>query len=845
MNILPVAKRSSAAADFAANLFSGTKNAPGSSNNLKNTPAFADLKNQPAFANLKSESAFSNLKSEPAFADLKSAPPFSDLKHASASSSTKDIPTVSGLSNAPISFNTKNIPAVSGAKNAPAFSDILRQAAEPQRVNSDNSRNIRQDLRDRMPSLIQDSRQGGGRQIRDNTQNSSPRDISAALRTADAPAGGKNSRLNTPQQEAPLEIQQELAALENPQQPASLKSPQQHTPLEKAPTTPHSTNGVHYQLGEITFTQRELAKLRDKLLQEGLSPQSLTVIEQLASHPHGATLGQLLALINGNLLQKVSLSESDKLSLQHFADKIDVSGTLGKNVAQLLENGQSKEAWDAIKSSLAVLNPQDAIVFEATEAALLCRVFGVSPQASLEILKYFDNSAGILLTPDIFTALMLPAQEEILNKVQQDGKLSQALAKHLQPIINEARLRTEKERQAAEGADRRSKQSEILIRDKFMDSFHKDVVAPEKDEGHSPLLSKKDAFGKQNEASSRKDEAGHNPPPIGRKSENADRRAEAQIPQSEAQTQEPEEQLMRPVASDKQNTASGRPEVQPSKAEFAAGTPLTQERAPAAQDSAKAALTAKMPEEAPAPPKTASGQQLVSRTDMNDGRQNPQPPHGEQNQDGNNKNNQDTRRDSQREALLSRIEVRQPAQTNDTHALSSFAMPTQPQAHGAGQTVNPAPFIRHALQQLEQGTLNRLANGEQRLELQLAPSELGAVTLILTSAKSGEISATIRSERTETAELIARHLDIIRVNLEEQGLKVDKLEVRHQMLNNQDDWQGAEQHNAMREEQERREYLERLRRLGRQNENETIQARDMQLPEHTAKISEQGLHLVA
>jgi len=140
--------------------------------------------------------------------------------------------------------------------------------------------------------------------------------------------------------------------------------------------------------------------------------------------------------------------------------------------------------------------------------------------------------------------------------------------------------------------------------------------------------------------------------------------------------------------------------------------------------------------------------------------------------------------------------------------------------------------------------LGKLADGGRRLELQLAPSELGAVTLILTSGKGGEISATIRSERSETAELLARHLDIIRVNLEEQGLKVDKLEVQNQMLNNRDDWQGMEQHNAMREEQERREHLERLRRLGRGG-NGAIQARDVQLHEQTAEISEHGLHVVA
>ena len=824
MQILPAVKPASDAADFAATLFSGTKNASDASK-LKNTPAFSDLKREPAFSNLKNTPAFSELKNTPNSPNTTNAAALSDVKNAAALANAKNAAAISSAKNAAALANAKNIPASSAAKNSPTFADVLRQAQENvQGANSSAGRNVPQTISDRTTSF---------------------------MRTPETPAGNTNSRNTAQQQQAtqgkqqqlPLETQQQHLPLENPQD-SPLES-RQYTPLEKAPTTPHTTNGVHYQLGEINFTQQELAKLRDKLLQEGLSPQSLTAIEQLASHPHGATLGQLLALMNANLLQKVSLSDTDKVTLQHFADKIDPGGTLGKNVTQLLENGQNKDAWDAIKSSLASLDPRQTLTFEAADAAVLCKAFGVSQATSLEILQNFGNFSEMPLTPEFFTALMLPAQEEILSKVQQDSKLSQALAKHLQPIINEARLRTEKERQAAEGADRKSKHAEILIRDKFMAGFHKDVAAPEKDEEHAPLLGKKDAFGKRNDAADRKNEAGHNPPPIGRKNE-TDRRSEARAQQAEAQTQQPEEQPMRAAAPDKHNATPDRPEAQHGKTEASdiAETPPAPEKTPAAQDSAKAVLTAKSSEETPAPPQTASGQELVSRTATDEGRQNPQRPHGEQNQGRNNEHNQDTRRDSPQETLLSRIEVRQPAQAHDTNAFS-FAMPAQAQEQGAGQTANPAPVIRQALQQVEQGVLNKLTNGGQRIELQLAPSELGAVTLILTSGKSGEISATIRSEKSETAELVARHLDIIRVNLEEQGLKVDKLEVRHEMLNNQNDWQGMEQHNAMREDQERRDHLDRLRRLGRQGTNETFEARDAQALAHTTAISEPGLHLVA
>ena len=796
MNFLPATQRASDTNDFAAELLSGAK-----------TPALSGAKNTPAVTDTKSASA------------------------------------LSGTKNAPDSSSVKNAPSIPATQNTPAFADALRQAEEKMRAaNSGQSNNIRQGLRDRLQSVGQEQRLNGSRQapplLSDGLH---PQNVSARQNVgAPVAAGTENARHSIQQQLSSTEnsrrtLQQQLGTSENrqdqrvPEARQELhdpETPQRYTPLEKAPATPHSANGVHYQLSEVGFTQPELAKLRDKLLQEGLTPQSLTAIEQLASHPHGATLGQLLALMNDNLLQKASLSVGDKTVLQHFISKIDPGGTLSANLAQLLENGQTKDAWDALKSSLAALDPQDYIVFEREEAASLCKAFGVSKQASLDVLKQFGNAEGLPLSSDAFTALMLPAQQEILDKTRQDDKLGQALAKHLQPLIMEARQRSEKERQAAEGTDRRIKQSEMLIRDKFMAGFHKDLAAPEKDEAvPNPLTGKKDAFGKANETSVRKDETGQNPPPIGRK--------------REAQTQQAETQNM-------QADTPGRPEAQHGKTEsVAAGKPPAQESPAAAGDRNQAAVTAKMPEENAAPGKPASGQDAPGKAATDAAPRNPQDPRDERNWGDKGESNQDTRRDNPREAPLSRAEAGRPVQAADMHAVSSFTMPMQPQEQSLGQIPRSDPLIRQIVQQVEQASLSKPANGGQRLELQLAPSELGAVTLILTSAKSGEISATIRSERSETAELVSRHLDMIRVSMEEQGLKVDKLEVQNQMLNNQDSWQGMEQHNAMREEQERREQLERWRRLGRQSEDETLRAQDMQSSGHTAEISEQGLHLVA
>ncbi|MDR2696001.1 MAG: flagellar hook-length control protein FliK [Deltaproteobacteria bacterium] len=703
-----------------------------------------------------------------------------------ASLAAKLAPSLSGARHALSLAAARNTPNPAALKDSTGLAELLRQAGETHTPirGRDDSR----------PSLGHKHGHDGLRQGASATH-SGPQ-----ARIADAPS-------------APLSPGELRAAGNDDSRPDAPQ--QQYTPLEKAPATPHSINRVHYQLGEVGFTQRDLAKLRDKLLGEGLAPQSLTVLEQLASHPHGATLGQVLALVHDNLLQNAPLPPDDKLYLQYFADKIDGSGELGKTLTQLLENGRHREAWDALKSSLADLHIEDGIVFEAGDAALLCKVFGISAQTGEAILRSFGNADGVPLTPDIFTAFMQPAQQEILDKAQQNILLGQALAKHLQALITEARLRGEQERKAAEGADRKSKHTEILIRDRITDSFRKDLAAPEADEaGRSPLFT-----GNNTDKNSGKD-SGRDEEKAGQASPHAAR-------------------------ADRADRTEGRPAEAPQRPLSYEESLAVRDKNPAAAGEAPAPSPASAPAPAPAPGKpVASGQENAAhRAGGGEGQHDPRPAQGEQN--GKGEHNQDTRRETRGESPLARVEFRPNAQASDAHAPSAFTLPAQPQEAVPGQLSAPAPLIRQALQQVEQGTLRKLADGGQRLELQLAPSELGAVTLILTSGKGGEISATIRSERSETAELVARHLDIIRVSLEEQGLKVDKLEVQNQMLNARDDWQGMEQHNAMRDGQERREQLERLRRLGRQGENGTPPARDVQLPAHTAEISGQGLHLVA
>lgn len=153
----------------------------------------------------------------------------------------------------------------------------------------------------------------------------------------------------------------------------------------------------------------------------------------------------------------------------------------------------------------------------------------------------------------------------------------------------------------------------------------------------------------------------------------------------------------------------------------------------------------------------------------------------------------------------------------------------------------------HVLSQVEQGLFANMRDGTQRLELQLTPVDLGSLNVALT-VRNGEVSAIIRPDNTETASMLNEHLDKLRNALEQQGLKVDKLEVQTQTQQNGNSWQGTANHNAAQEQQERTQAMERLRRLGRIRQDASAVpelAREMQNTGSTARFAASGIDIIA
>ncbi len=140
------------------------------------------------------------------------------------------------------------------------------------------------------------------------------------------------------------------------------------------------------------------------------------------------------------------------------------------------------------------------------------------------------------------------------------------------------------------------------------------------------------------------------------------------------------------------------------------------------------------------------------------------------------------------------------------------------------------------MKQVETAMFRNLGNGTKQLTLQLTPENLGKLNIML-QVQGKEVNAVIRAENNE-------NIDLIKNALENQGLKVEKLEVQTGLAGNQDsqDWFGQNQHNLARDREAMAAMRNHVKSM-RNNGNDVAQ--DLQRSGEQAINADQGLHVIA
>lgn len=208
----------------------------------------------------------------------------------------------------------------------------------------------------------------------------------------------------------------------------------------------------------------------------------------------------------------------------------------------------------------------------------------------------------------------------------------------------------------------------------------------------------------------------------------------------------------------------------------------------------------------------------------------------DKNKNSSSDNSQKDTKDSGLHSLLQRLEfhvAQQQGPTGSEH--TETAKNAMNMAKNADQRI---------FEQVESGMLKTMQDGAKQLTLQLTPEDLGKLTIIL-SVKNNEVNAVIRPESAEAAKAINDQMHQLKASLENQGLKVDSIEVQTGLQNNlaNSNWQGSAEHNAQQEL--RQNFLNNLR-LQRTLNGATDLAQEMQPTMETERSStRQGLDIIA
>ncbi|MDR3361721.1 MAG: flagellar hook-length control protein FliK [Desulfovibrio sp.] len=578
-------------------------------------------------------------------------------------------------------------------------------------------------------------------------------------------------------------------------------------PLVQGPYSRNTTDGVLYTLNEVCFTKKELLELRAELLKAGAPEGALKKFDALAGQPDGATLAQVMAGLR-DFATPETLDPQDIHSIQSLLGKIDPTGNLSDQSLALMLEGKGDKALALVREVFTALEKAGGIEISREESLSFGRGLGLDNNALQAIAGAFGGQDAARVTSALFSDLMIPARMQFNRQATQQQQINEALNKTLQPIVSKARARMEKEEAASALSDRKADRGKTRIDKAVRKKSHKTLDDTLK-------AGQRDDAAKQGEpiasaAVSKKTNSGHSAA-VGSQAE----------PDKDFYTLRA---ATIKASADKNGTETAEMLIKKMDA-IQAGL----EQAGVKIDKLEVRL---------------DNQTLNNQTD------------GQNHNSGDNPKQDQPKTTTTSAApvqgksngLTDTPTTTRPVSEHAVHQPVGHDMPAPAASEPAPE--NRATLPRHAASQVESALLTTLRDGATRMSLRLNPEELGAVTLILT-LRNSEVSARILSDKNETAEMLNSQLESIRANLEQQGVKVDKLEVQLNGDQRQNDpRQNLDQHNAWQENSSRREELARLKNLStmrhsRENQADAALEQPVQSPGHTANYADQKLHLVA
>jgi flagellar hook-length control protein FliK len=496
----------------------------------------------------------------------------------------------------------------------------------------------------------------------------------------------------------------------------------------------------------VRMSKEDFAQLKDSLRKSGISDKDIEDLEAAIGTPEGLTWGGFMTFLQGRIGTEQPVAGLDvegKRQVQSFLGKLGFTPGETSQMLSDLEQGQAAKVWGAVSGKLSSLSDAATLTVSPGEAQALAKALGLSTGSQTRLGELFSSLGdGELGGRNIKTALLAIAAEVKDQDLSEAKALAQV--KELASQVFVAAQKREFGQSLSDAREDQVARKAMLAREMASDGAGKDGKV-------SGTKSVADlAFAAQGDAGT----AG-----VSGKGRHAG-------------------------AEDAQGLL-GDDQAQPAKGDASGRT-------------------------------EASGQ---GRHGKNGGQGWQGETRGERfarefsgsGRDGAESGGTDAASDKDWAGFWSKIGVdAAAAKTPGAGAmheavaagLASAATTFRTAQASAAQAADPY-VPSDILRQVENGMLQNLGQGTHRLTLSLTPESLGAINVMLT-VKDKDVQAVIKAETPEAAKILSEQLSRVREQLEQQGLKVSKLEVQTGLSQQQDQaaWQGAGQHNEARRQQE-------------------------------------------
>jgi len=554
------------------------------------------------------------------------------------------------------------------------------------------------------------------------------------------------------------------------------------------------------EMSDLKMTREDFAALRDGLVEAGLDESEITALAEKISSTEGLTWGAFTTVLADKLksLGKdgdvSAIGELASRELQSLFQKVGFNTEEAESLLSDLRSGKTSSVWDAVSTKLASLPAGATIDLNDTELAALASVAKLSGEGATRLMSLMGGEDSATLSAAQLKTVMTTLKSE----VAADTKSAKESGKELLNLVNQVLGEAGERAETAEQADGRPDNS--IRNQKILAEQSRRERAEEKAE-------------KNGEASAADgDEEGH-----------AERILKAD-PNTRATVRQ---------------AGSGAATVA-----VAADAADKSERYDALKDGGKDAKDAKIDSKTQElRDALAARTQKGTDTSADTG-------------DEKGDNNASTKDDQSRKAfseLWSKVKV----DTSAVRAAAQEAAASQAQVQDLSSSAQQdrtqladsmvsrwsSNLSGKMMEQVESGLLKNLSEGRKQLTLELNPGDLGKLNVVL-QAKDGEVNVMFRAEHQDTSRVLSEQMAQLKTHLENQGIKVGKMEVQTQLQDQNlgQNWQGTDRHNMAQEQQN---FIDKrgLWRLLRQDSEPVAQ--ELLSDPATARIAQEGLYVVA